>query len=442
MMSYGGVLCGAVSIYFAAVALYALANFAEFGATAHHFIRYIFAPTLIAVGLLLAVIRSSPARSLAIGVNSWAVLIAAFAYEAIMEFHVWQSLTATVRAGVEEADSPAGTAPVAHSLPLGMTIRQLNNAMDVEKLSGAMLGGLPDRDVFLCIHEEKGRLYYRADRFGFNNPDDAYDSGPLDVLLLGDSFMEGICLEPGDDVAGQLRANGVRAVTLGMRGNGPLLEFATLGRYGKLLNPRHVVMVYYAGNDWSNLDYELQLGWQREALDPNVDFGAALVSARAIEHAEQVVNSAWAKRDEASVVNIQGRAVRNFFALVQVWSVLGLHYPSAPTPQPAFEEVLKQSKSLAQENGADFTLVFVPRKERYRGLLPNRFAFIQDQKVVLEAARQAQIDVIDLAEEFDGRGDPLKMYSAAGGHFSEEGARVVARLIRERLSLKPAADED
>jgi hypothetical protein len=201
-------------------------------------------------------------------------------------------------------------------------------------------------------------------------------------------------------------------------------------------------MVYYAGNDWSNLDYELQLGWQREALDPNVDFGAALVSARAIEHAEQVVNSAWAKRDEASVVNIQGRAVRNFFALVQVWSVLGLHYPSAPTPQPAFEEVLKQSKSLAQENGADFTLVFVPRKERYRGLLPNRFAFIQDQKVVLEAARQAQIDVIDLAEAFDGRGDPLKMYSAAGGHFSEEGARVVARLIRERLSLKPAADED
>ena len=45
---------------------------------------------------------------------------------------------------------------------------------------------------------------YDSDRFGFNNPDDQWDQD-LDFLLIGDSFVNGACVNRPNDIGSNLR---------------------------------------------------------------------------------------------------------------------------------------------------------------------------------------------------------------------------------------------
>ena len=94
---------------------------------------------------------------------------------------------------------------------------------------------------------ESGKyLIYKSDRHGFNNPDSEWDSREVDWLLTGDSFTHGSYVQPGQEIAGQLRSiTAIAAISLGIGSNGPLIEYAALVEYGKALKPAKVLWVYY-----------------------------------------------------------------------------------------------------------------------------------------------------------------------------------------------------
>src|SRR3546814_4332558 len=137
---------------------------------------------------------------------------------------------------------------------------------------------ISDGSAGVCSSDLGKPIFYDADRFGFNNPDVDYQRA-AEILVLGDSFVEGICLEPGKDLAGQLRRQSPGTIGIGSRGSGPLFELAMLGRYGPHLRPKSVVMAFFEGNDWENLDDELKQPYLRQALARAARFGSPTLPA-------------------------------------------------------------------------------------------------------------------------------------------------------------------
>ncbi len=417
------ILCLLPGAYFALTAGYAVLNFAEFGSAAPLFIRYVLVPLAFAAFLVWAAFKAKPSTALMTGIYVCAILGALFLHEAVANYQLLKKVIATSESTV---DPRISALHVRNALPPGATARQLNLAIGESgaSLANSFLGGIPNEDVLLCVRPDAGAVVYKADRYGFNNPNSIYDAGPLDLIVVGDSFVEGMCQKSGEDVASLARKSLPKTASLGLRGNGPLMELATLGRYGPQLQPKLTVLIYYAGNDWENLESELTSPWLRESLLPKAPFGSPALHPEKIDAARKAVADFWAREGTASKT-YEVRVLRNFFALTQTWAVLGLHYPAQPKPIPEFETVIERMRDLTKSWGGDLVILYVPRAERFRGALPNTFAFADSEKFVADAAKRAEVKFISLAPNMERSGDPRSFY-APDGHFSEKGAQYVA----------------
>ena len=273
-------LCGLVAAYFLISPIYALLKFEDFASATPQLVRYVIIPSAIALLLLAIGLFARPAWSAIVGVCTICVLITIFMFEGFLTL---RQLPVHF-ANLGQTSGPEGRND---NIVRSFTIRQLNKLAGAESLPEMVLSGFPQSDVLLCAPEGQA-ITYRADRYGFNNPDSVYGK-PIDVALLGDSFVEGFCLPPGDDLASQLRQHGVNVASLGIRGNGPLLELAALGRFGPELKPKHVVMAFFEGNDWENLRSELKFPSLQAALSPGADFGTP-ATATATETAARSEN--------------------------------------------------------------------------------------------------------------------------------------------------------
>ncbi|NWG92540.1 MAG: SGNH/GDSL hydrolase family protein [Parvularculaceae bacterium] len=432
----GAVLCALPAAYFGVAASYAVVNFSDFGGAVPQFIRYILAPTAIAGALLWTAFRAGRSTALIVGVNACAVMTALFLYEGFATYRLARSAAAIPNAPENPHIAELG---VERALPPRATLRRLNRAIGGDvSLATAFLGGVPHENALLCVRPDGGLVTYKADKYGFNNPNAVYDAGILDIAVLGDSFVEGMCQKAGEDVAALLRKSGRNAASLGFRGNGPLIEYATLGRFGPSFRPKLTAILYYAGNDSENLETEIETPWLRNALAPGADFGELSPSAGQIDAARRAVAGFWGG-DGVATKTYEARLWRNFFAMSHTSAVLGLHYPATPKALPQYEAVLKKMRELTGSWGGDVVVLYVPRAERFRGALPNEFAFRVNERHVTDAASRAGVDVINLASEFKRQGDPRSFY-ASDGHFSEKGAALAARLIAERAAAKDGTE--
>jgi hypothetical protein len=316
-------------------------------------------------------------------------------------------------------------------------LKALNAALEVDGPSDAMLAGIPYGRALLCA-EDGVPVAYDADRLGFNNPDGLHERA-VDVLVLGDSFIEGMCLAPGKDVVSRLRGWYPNSINMAVRGNGPLLELAALGRYGARLRPRQVIIAFFEGNDWRNFELELALPWLRAALTPGVDFGPVPAREATLGRARQLAQSSAKREKTAWDLFTHGQNLRNFFALHHAANALGLLYARAPRDHPEYVDVLRRAREITGSWGGRLAVVYIPRPDRFMGLLPRAFSFDPLRRIVLAAAREAGVEVVDLVPRFAGDEAPTRFY-AANGHFSEEGAKQTARILAEHIARTVAAE--
>ena len=99
---------------------------------------------------------------------------------------------------------------------------------------------------------------YKSDRFGFNNPDDEWDSEEIEYLLTGDSFVHGANVNRPNDLSSVLRTLSNKSVlNLGYSGTGSLIHYASLREY---LSPnvKKVLWFYFEDNDLVDLDNEIK----------------------------------------------------------------------------------------------------------------------------------------------------------------------------------------
>ena len=114
------------------------------------------------------------------------------------------------------------------------------------------LSGYENTWILMCL-DEKVPIYFKSDENGFNNQ---YNTNS-EVLLIGDSFVQGMCVENNSNLSGQLKKLNIKNQSMGVGGNGPLFTLATLKEYGNFYSHNHLIYVITPDNDFADLSREI-----------------------------------------------------------------------------------------------------------------------------------------------------------------------------------------
>ncbi len=422
------ILCGVLASYWLLSPVYAVWHFDEYASTGPLLMRYVVVPTAFSLTFLCVALLASPRVATGVGMYGLSVLMGLFLFEALLTVR-----SISVRLSMLGQLSQQQSVAMAQrdDMVQGFTLAQLNKLSGATTLREAILSGFPKTQVVLCSGPDS-IVSYRADRYGFNNPDALYETSHLHTMLLGDSFIEGFCLPPEEDMVSQLRRNGVPAIGMGIRGNGPLTELATLGRFGPMFRPNHVFMVFFEGNDWENLQNELGRTWLRPALVESADFGTPSTANEMMQRAKSMMDDITNRPVTVADLFTKTEILRNFIALQQTFTRLGLIFPKATPAIPEFGEALRRAKTIANGWSGSFTLVYVPQVDRFLGPLPAAHAYEPLRTRVLNSASEAGVDVIDLTSALEKELQPETFY-APDAHFNSRGAAFAATILARHL---------
>ena len=125
--------------------------------------------------------------------------------------------------------------------------------LDNTKKSILPLSGYKNSTILLCIDENNKPIFYLSDKNGFNNK---MDNTVNDFLLIGDSYVQGMCVNNKNNLNAQFKKHNYITTNLGMAGNGPLLEYATFKEYQNEYEYQDIILFITLGNDFYDLSNE------------------------------------------------------------------------------------------------------------------------------------------------------------------------------------------
>jgi hypothetical protein len=305
------------------------------------------------------------------------------------------------------------------------------------------LGGIAYRTT--VGSNETGRwAIYPSDRYGFNNPDSEWDATKLEWLLIGDSYTEGEAVQPGEDIAGQLRAiTHQSAISLGRGGNGPLTELAELTEYAGAIKPNKVLWIYYEGNDLISKRSNQINDLQRDKMNPLLMQYMEEGFSQNLINRQQEINSRLEKYIAIAQVqgwkNISAQAQAQqyktrWMKLYAIRSVVGFDaYMDVDVDYPLFAKILTKAKAGVESRGGKLYFVYLPELGRYNKVVSHdKF---RKKSEVIDLVKGLDIPVIDTHQEiFANHPDPLALFPyRGGGHYNAEGYSEVAKAIVENI---------
>jgi lysophospholipase L1-like esterase len=202
------------------------------------------------------------------------------------------------------------------------------------------------------------------DRNGFRNVEDLTRA---DIVAIGDSFVEGA--ETAQDrttVAALSRLLTLSVANLGQSNYGPQQELVVLERYGLPMSPRVVVWYFFGGNDLRDAgSYESRRASLETLLTPMYTRSFSRNALRAVARLTTPVRRAPS-----------AFATERAFEFVRSDGTVETQYLDAPEGDWSPDEwdiaaaALSRARDLSESRGADFLVVYIPRKLRvYRGHL-------------------------------------------------------------------------
>ena len=251
------------------------------------------------------------------------------------------------------------------------------------------LGGISNSVTVHCNENGRWRVFL-SDRYGFSNSAWPYEQGEIDLIVIGDSFAQGACVQPREDIAGQLRQYGIRALTFGANSNGPLMELASLREYGQVLKPKIILWLYYENNDIFNLYQEKKSSILMSYLDEN--FSQDLIKRQ--EEIDQVLKSYINEKEKIEMQDninegIEPQKGKGYFSNSKFLKVLKLwHFrkrvlpDTLPVPPQLFDKIIDQAKMRVEAWGGALYFVYLPAWDRYNLGRENDGSFRQHDKIL------------------------------------------------------------
>ena len=280
-------------------------------------------------------------------------------------------------------------------------------------------------------HNESGKyLIYKSDRHGFNNPNSQWDSKRIEWFLTGDSFTHGSAVQPGEEIAGQIRAIAhSSAISVGIGGNGPLLEYAALVEYGKTLAPAKVLWIYFE-NDQFDLFREKQnpllMQYMQGGFSQNLISRQKEIDSRLGKY----IISAQAKAKAKAKAQAQPQPLHyktRWIRLQAIRAVIG--FDVEVDVDPLFAEILTKAKAEVDGWEGKLYFVYLPEYARYKKSVSHDD--FRRKSEVIEVVKGLGIPVVDIHQEvFADHLDPLALFPfRQPGHYNAYGYSEVAKAI-------------
>jgi len=271
------------------------------------------------------------------------------------------------------------------------------------------------------IHCSENGYYsiYQSDRYGFNNPDNEWDEKEIEYLLVGDSFTHGACVNRPNDIGSVLRNLSNKSVlNLGIHGNGPLTEYATLREYLDK-NVKKVLWIYYE-NDLTDLKNELQNNDFIKYIN-DLNFTQNLRFKQ--NKIESFLSNQIKKRDGES---------SKLMSFIKIHKIRKLFLPKPLTASATeFKQILQLTKELVNKNNSKLYFVYLPSYYRYQKNYNNTNYNNTNSNLIKKILTELKIPFIDIHEKvFKKEQDPLKLFPfGLFGHYNVYGYKKVAETI-------------
>jgi len=333
-------------------------------------------------------------------------------------------------------------------------------------------GGIANATTVLCS-EAGPMVTYESDELGFRNPSGTFDDN-LDVVVLGDSYAHGACVSKEEHFMTAIRGAFPKSASLGMFGNGPLIELAALRSLLASRKVSNVVWLYYEANDMKNLKSELRSQFLSKFLfDENLPITNIFFQQEIQEELKEYVKEQYTIRPQ-KIFELRKRRSRDFctgirgafqfclslksfpyafielFTLTTVATILknniielwpGVIFSMTKDPEPVsrprrlsdnefsealgtFEVILKKAKKYVNAQEGRLYFVYLPSGTGWGRAWREK---------VISIPRNLGIESVDLAKEFESSPNTPELYSYRnGGHYSAKGYK---KLSNEILNL-------
>ena len=325
---------------------------------------------------------------------------------------------------------------------LTISIAPFNHILTKNSDSILPLAGISNSNTIHC-NENGYYSIYQSDRYGFNNPDEEWDSNNIEYLLVGDSFTHGSCVNRPDDIASVLRELSKKKVlNLGYEGNGPLLEYATFREY---LKPGiNNILWLYSGNDVGNLNNELKsakllkylqdFNYSQDLKSKQSEIDKLLLQILAKEYSKA------SQQENIFRVNIRNNhenIISKHLKLFEIRSIFfnqiffkKFQFHDEVYLHEKFRSIMEFANSLAISNNSKLYFVYLPSFNE------NYYVFNNDSNKtkIKKMITDLNIEFIDIGDEvFKKESKPLKLFPfERHSHYTVEGYKKTALKIYEK----------
>lgn len=298
------------------------------------------------------------------------------------------------------------------------------------------LGGSPNTNIYYCI-EDEGHIFYKTDKFGFRNDNEIWKDKNHDILILGDSFVEGACVQKSIP---QLINNNLKIVNLGKSGNGPLTSLAVLKEYIEHYKVKQIYHIIYSNDFSRNFKSKYDIDLNRELKDNyllsylnkeniNVGYFSDLdllpLKNFSIEYSNLLIKKKYKKKYILDLANIF-----SYTLISNIFEILNYKYFNKNEKFKLIDEkklldIYKEMIRVSKNNFSQITFLLIPNK--YDNCLDN-----QRSKFIKNLLSENQITYIDLKNFLCQRIN----YSTNGVHYNAKGYKKLADFIKADFEKK------
>jgi hypothetical protein len=325
-----------------------------------------------------------------------------------------------------------------------------NENMTINNVETFPLGYISNKTIITC--NESGKyITFKNDEHGFNNPDGLYNEKNLDIVLIGDSFTQGACVEREENIAGELMASGKKVLNLGMQDSSPLNQLAILKEYGRPFRPKTVFWLFYEGNDHEGLAFEknspILMKYLKRDFLQNLINKQILIDQVLLRYVEKeyslIEKNMNLINQEINELNKSKKQVSfnislSSLKLPQFRNRLGIFFKDCNCEvDPLLKDIFIEAKRVIDEWEGQLYFVYLPAWERYpekANYCRKRFLNTGKEKAI-SIIEELQIPVIDIQTVFDFHPDPVSLFPfKIKGHYNAKGYKLVAEHLIQYLS--------
>ena len=318
------------------------------------------------------------------------------------------------------------------AFPTVHPIHFLKNKL-VDKYKILPLAGYPN--VITIFNNEFGYYeHYKSDRYGFNNNDYLWENENHKYVFVGDSFVHGAGIKNENSLNGIFKKKTkIEALNLGIGGNGPLLEYATLLEYLDFDKVKNLIWFYYSGNDLQNLSAELAnkylSNYLNDGFSQNLIKNQNKVNNFIKEYIETKVKYIEPKKEKKRNQSLFADSLK----FSQIKKIISNSSYFTKNEIYEFTNIINKINEICKKKNINFYFVHLPTYETIVNQKVNN-SILTNKKIIFKFLETKNIPFIDIKSELLKQNVDPKNYYPFGlqGHFNKLGnEKIINSLIRE-----------